>query len=268
MKKTLIISALLTAGALSSYAQGTVNFRDNQSDVTVHIFAPQAATPYIEVTGDQGNGSAVGGVSSDIYYNNGTDGNYAGGATANTGNASTQTLGGSTVYTGGAIGNTATANPTAAGSFNYNNGSDYSVELYAAPGFNAAASALQPVTQYLTTINTSSTLGGIYKLQNPTGDPGIASTLPAGTATIALVAWYNGGGTYTSYAAALAANQPTGESPLDNIGGLGGSGSPPASAPDMQGLESFSLVVPVPEPSTVALGVIGASTLLFRRRKK
>jgi len=268
MKKTLILAASLL-GAIGAYAQGTVYYQDGQSDVTIHIFAPQAANSAVQLTGDQAGST---GVTADAYYNNGTDGNYAGTATSNTGNTSTASVGGSAVYTGGAIGNTAAGNATAAGAYNYNNGSDYTVELYAAPGLNAPVSALQPVTQYLTTIATSSTKGGQFKTVNVTGDTGIPNT-SSGSATIALVAWYNGAGTYTSYSAALSAGVPTGMSPLDNDSILGNIGGPPASlTADMQGLESFSLVVPgvtpIPEPSTVALGVIGASTLLFRRRKK
>jgi hypothetical protein len=264
MKKTLILAASLL-GAISGYSQGTVVFQDGQSDMTIHIFAPQTATPGTELTGDQ---AGVGGASADIYYNNGTDGNYAGGATSNTGNTGTASSGGSAAYTGGALGGSATA----AGAYLYNNGNDYSVELFAAPGLNAPVSALQPVTQYVTTIATTTAKTGQFKTISPPGDTGIPST-PAGTATIALVAWYNGAGTattYTSYAAALAAGVPTGISLPDNDSALGGIGGPPASTPiDMQGLESFSLVAaPVPEPSTIALGVIGASTLLFRRRKK
>jgi hypothetical protein len=262
MKKTLILAASLV-GAVSGYSQGTVNFLDAQTDMTVHIFAPQTATPGTELTGNQGtatSGASTGGVTTDIYDNNGTD--------AAIGNSGLN-YGGSAVYTGGAIGNTAAGNATLAGAYNYNNGSDYSVELYAAPGLNAPASALQPVTQYLSTLRTSGTVGGEFKNVTLATDPGITGT-SGGSATIALVAWYNGGGTYSSYSAALTAGVPTGVSALDNIAALGGTGSPAAPTPDLLGLQSFSLVVPVPvpEPSTVALGVIGASTLLFRRRKK
>jgi len=267
MKKTLIIGALL-ASSVAGYSQGTLAFVDRVSDVTVHIFAPQLLTPSIETTGDQGlaTGAATGGVTADLYANNTTDGNYAGGS-AQTGVAGTTTTGGTTVYTGGAIGNTAAGFATPAGLYNYNNGSDYTVQLWAAPGLNAAATALQPVTQYTSVLYTSSTLGGAF--HNVTtfspSDPGIANA--SASATIELVCWYNGGVGLT-YAAALAAGDPTGVSPLDNLTGLyvSGAGTPPS----MEGLESFSLVVPgaiVPEPSTIALGVIGASTLLFRRRK-
>jgi hypothetical protein len=265
MKKTLIVSALLV-GSLSAYSQGTVNFVDRVSDVTMHIFAPQLLTPGIQVTGDQGlaNGTVVGGVAPDLYANNGTDGNYAGGSVQGAGVAGTITTGGSAVYTGGAIGNTAVGFATPAGSYNYNVGTDYTVQLWAAPGLNAAASALLPVTQYTTTIITSGTVGGAFKNNSPTGDPGINGTA-GGAVTIALVCWYNGGVGLT-YAQAVAASDPTGMSPLDNFTGLGGIGSPPSTAIAPEGLESFSLTS-VPEPSTIALGVIGVSTLLFRRRK-
>jgi len=256
MKKTIIISALL-AGSFSAFSQGTVNYADRLSDMTIHIFAPQVATPGTEITGNQAGG---GGVTADIYYNNGTDANI-GSAGANSG--------GSTVYTGGAIGNTLTSSPTAAGAYNYNNGSDYTVELYAAPGLNAAASTLLPVSQYVTTIVNNSASGGTFKsLASSTSDPGIGGVTAGGPVTIALVAWYNGGTGLT-----LAQDQnpntaaPWGESLLVNLASTGGGGSPPAVGVDMQGLQSFSLIVPTPEPSTIALGVIGVSTLLFRRRK-
>jgi hypothetical protein len=269
MKKTLLTVALL-AGTISAYSQGTVVFSDGDTDMTIHIFAPQLLTPSVEITGDQGNanGTATGGVSSDLYFNNAADGGYAGGAVAGTGATGTITTGGTTVYTGGAIGNTLSGFATPAGNYNYNNGSDYTVELYAAPGYNVAASALSPVTQYVQNIvKGNASTGGTFKTASPSPDNGIPNTT-GNQATIMLVAWWNDAGTITSYAAALAGTGPVGQSPTDNITALGGLGSGTLSTPqDMQGLESFSLVIPTPEPSTIALGVIGASTLLFRRRK-
>jgi hypothetical protein len=41
----------------------------------------------------------------------------------------------------------------------------------------------------------------------------------------------------------------------------------PGTPPNLSGLQSFSLYV-VPEPSTIALGVLGAAALLFARRRK
>jgi len=40
----------------------------------------------------------------------------------------------------------------------------------------------------------------------------------------------------------------------------------PATPPDLVGLTSFNITI-VPEPSTIALGVLGAAALLLRRRK-
>jgi hypothetical protein len=260
MKKTLIISALL-AGTFSAYSQGQLTYADRQTDMTIHIYAPQTESTGVEITGDA---NASGGVATDIYANNGVDGNYQGAATqGGTALTGTLTTGGTTVYDGGAIGNTLSSNPTAAGAFHYNNGSDYTVQLWAAPGLNAAASALVPVTQYTTIVSTSSTVGGAFKNVSLAVDPGITGA--PSSATIELVAWYNGGGTITSYAQAFLAGDPVGVSPLDNLTGLytSGAGTPPLP----EGLESFSLYIPTPEPSTIALGVIGASTLLFRRRK-
>jgi hypothetical protein len=48
---------------------------------------------------------------------------------------------------------------------------------------------------------------------------------------------------------------------------LGGAGSPPSAPGAPVGLESFQLAF-IPEPSTIALGLLGgAALLLFRRRK-
>jgi len=264
MKKTLILGALVV-GSLSAYSQGTVNFVDRTTDMTIHIYAPQLL---LSSSPMDGNANSAVGVTADLYANNGTDGNYAGSPITQLGTTGTVTTGGNTIYTGGAIGNTNPGNPTPAGAYNYNNGNDYTVELYAAPGLNAAQSALLPVAQYTTTIFTSSTLGGAFRNVNVASDPGIPLTA-GGSATIALYCWYNNGGTLT-YAQSLALGDPTGISLLDNISALGNTGSPPGPAVNMEGLESFSLTVPlatVPEPSTIALGVIGASAFLFRRRK-
>jgi len=54
---------------------------------------------------------------------------------------------------------------------------------------------------------------------------------------------------------------------LQFSGPLGDPGaSPPTTPATLAGLQSFSLVV-VPEPSTIALAILGAGALLLRRRK-
>jgi hypothetical protein len=47
---------------------------------------------------------------------------------------------------------------------------------------------------------------------------------------------------------------------------LGGGGSPPAVPANLVGLTTFNMTA-IPEPSTMALGLLGAAALLYRRRK-
>jgi hypothetical protein len=49
---------------------------------------------------------------------------------------------------------------------------------------------------------------------------------------------------------------------------LGGTQSPPNQQPNMQGLLSFNVQQVVPEPSVIALGVLGAGCLFLLRRRK
>jgi hypothetical protein len=88
--------------------------------------------------------------------------------------------------------------------------------------------------------------------------PATAVTVPGvaggAQATVVLRAW-EGAGTYD--AAAI-----RGESSPITIT-LGGAGAPPSLPANLVGLTSFSMV---PEPSTLALGLLGAAALLYRRR--
>lgn len=60
---------------------------------------------------------------------------------------------------------------------------------------------------------------------------------------------------------------PHGSSVLVTSGQLGGTGDPPVTTPNLVGLTSFNLTI-VPEPSAIALGVLGLGTLMFLRRRK
>ncbi len=186
MKKTLLIG-LFSAMALGAYAQGTVNFTDRAGDATFHIYTPQASG--VEITGN---------TATDIP-------------------AGSQVYGNGSVLLGGASG--------AAGlPVNYTFGNNFSVQLLAAPGTGDAASSLLPVAQYTTLMRQTAqaaVLGTFLTPSYPTGDPGIPGT-SAGSATVALACWYNGGGTITSLAAAEAAGVPWGESPTLNLTALGG----------------------------------------------
>jgi len=88
--------------------------------------------------------------------------------------------------------------------------------------------------------------------------------------TFQVRAWDNRGGTITSWAMVLAdATVARGQSPVFSpSGNLGGTGTPPATAPPLEGLVSFNLFTPVPEPSVIALGALGLGALLFRRIRK
>jgi hypothetical protein len=93
---------------------------------------------------------------------------------------------------------------------------------------------------------------------------GITVTVPTiapGTAgTFEVRAWVGNNATWED---ALANGAKQGRSASFQVT-TGGAGSPPTLPADLTGLTTFSLV---PEPSTIAFGVIGGLALLLRRRK-
>jgi len=143
-------------------------------------------------------------------------------------------------------------------------GAPITIELLA--GTTAAS-----VAPFATAVTTTTWLAGGYF-----GVGGAEKVLPgfaAGTFPFfQLRAWNNTGGVNT-YLGALAAGQAYVESSTWQLvagGGLSGLGNPTAvpsvPAPALFGMPAFTLI-PVPEPSTILLGVLGAAALLFRRRK-
>ena len=239
MKKTLLIG-LCSVMALGAYAQGTVSFNDRQGDATFHIYTPQAS-------------------GAPIYGN-----------TASDLPAGTQIYVNGSVLLGGASG--------AAGlPINYTFGNNFTVQLYAAPntGNLVPAASLLPVAQYTTFMRQTSQAAvlGTFITPNLATDPGIPNTdgqggNTVGSATVAVACWYNAGGTITSLADAVTAGVPRGESLPVNLTALGGvTGTPVVNpAEDLVGVQSFSLQS-IPEPSVIALGVMGACAFLARRKK-
>jgi hypothetical protein len=137
-------------------------------------------------------------------------------------------------------------------------GAGFLAQLYAGPA-GAAESALVAIGAP-TTFRTGAGAGYVNAISEVnTGQP------VGGTARIQMRAWDS---TFGTYAAAEAANGKIGKSNLFDVANLGGTsgGGPPATAPNLAGLQSFSLTQ-VPEPSTIALGALGVAALLFRRRK-
>jgi hypothetical protein len=232
MKKSLIVMSLLV-GTMGVYAQGYLNW-NAQSDWSISFYSPQTATPAVVQTGDSAQ---------DVPS-------------------------GTTVYSGGWIGGTATSpgagvGPTpnpGPGGVNYQNGAAFEVGLYLdTSSANVEADILTGSPLATTTVND----GGIGGIGAEAESP-----LAAGTeVNVGLAAWYNGSGTVTTYAAALAAGDPAGYNISSGQLALGSlTGTPVTITPGI-GLTSFSLAT-IPEPSTIALGVIGASAFLMRLRRK
>ncbi|HEX3718378.1 MAG TPA: hypothetical protein VH595_10465 [Verrucomicrobiae bacterium] len=157
------------------------------------------------------------------------------------------------------------------------NGNNWSVALYGNAGAGDAASTLTECTVAgggfaVATLAPGAAGGdasaGTWYSSTIAQVPGTTGANQA--ATLQLYAWYNDGGTL-SYAQAFAAGDPTGTSALATLADTGGNnlaGGPSITPPGLpSGLTSFT-VAPTPEPSTIALGVMGASAFLLRLRRK
>jgi len=96
------------------------------------------------------------------------------------------------------------------------------------------------------------------------GEVSVPFVAPGANATIVMRAWATASGADYEEAAANPAGI-LGESGSITIA-LGGVGTPPGPAADLIGLQGFELQV-VPEPSTIALGLLGLAALALRRRK-
>lgn len=86
---------------------------------------------------------------------------------------------------------------------------------------------------------------------------------PGDVATVQVWAW---GGASANYDAAAGVNAPVGKSNIITVT-TGGAGSPPSLPADLKGLLAFSLnTTTIPEPTTIALGLLGVGALMLRRR--
>jgi hypothetical protein len=149
--------------------------------------------------------------------------------------------------------------------------SHYMAVLLSAPGAGANASSLLPSVPS-STFRTGTAAGGIAP-QTAT----LGNVLPdAAVATLALVAWDNTSGLYSTWAqASVAWNQgliAAGMSPLWNQDLIGGVIN---GAPNMinstdganNHLSSFNIYT-IPEPTSFALAGLGAAALMIFRRRK
>jgi hypothetical protein len=132
-------------------------------------------------------------------------------------------------------------------------GTAFLAQLYA----GADANSLAPVGAAVT-FRTGAAAGFVNAAT--VAIPGVASGSVA--SFLQVRAWDATGG--ATYDAAVASGKHFGSSAIFASGGaLGGGGSPPATPASLANFKGFSLI---PEPSTIALGLLGASALLLRRR--
>jgi len=164
----------------------------------------------------------------------------------------------------------ASASAFAQGTVNFNNkvtASAINAPVYAPDGVTGLAGAAYLAQLYAgADANSLAPVGVavVFKVNGYFGGGAVSTSLnPATGGTFQVRAWEAAGG--ATYDAAVAAGRPFGKSDTFVIAKLGDpAASPPGLPVDLVGLKSFSLV---PEPSTVALGVLGAAALLAFRRK-
>lgn len=234
MKKNLIILGMTLAGATGVFAQGltgavTLKPQGGPNVVDFHIYGPQSDSPGTRVSGNVSTAFSAGNRTGDFP----------------TGSAS---------YNGSLIG----GNSSGTGQYQFSNGNAYQLEVAAVQGSGPVGLAnLIPSTTENFSLSSSTAGEFTAEIINV---PGTSSTA-ADTATFQIYAWYEGNGQYTSYAAAQAAGVPTGFS--DPFSGA--TTAPPGTPGVITTARSFNLTAS-PEPSTIALGIMGASAFLFRRR--
>jgi hypothetical protein len=137
----------------------------------------------------------------------------------------------------------------------------FSVGLYGGPG-GTAEDSLQLIGALASFGSTAAQAG--YVLTSTGGGNRTIDGVPAGSpAALQIRAWSAG---YPTYEAAFASNLGTvfvGKSAVITVSPT----APPSPPAALTGLAGYT-VAPVPEPSTIALGLLGLGAIaLFRRRK-
>lgn len=123
-------------------------------------------------------------------------------------------------------------------------------------GPGATYTALNPATIFRTT-----SAAAAFYVQQPAGPVIVPTVAPGQQATVVMRAWEGAVG--SSYDTALIKGQSN-EITL-TLGGVPATGAPIQDAV-LVGLQGFDIPT-IPEPSTRALGFLGAGALLYRRRK-
>jgi hypothetical protein len=145
-------------------------------------------------------------------------------------------------------------------------GTNFWAQLYAAPGYNLDESRLVPVG---TPVNFRTGVNAGYVVTASPVDPVVTITAAAlgGPVIIQMRVWSSYYPTYT--AAMWYGWEASGKSALLSLPATGNpNGSPPGLPVDLTGLTGFSMNWEgcIPEPSTLALVLLGGVALLVRRR--
>jgi hypothetical protein len=133
-------------------------------------------------------------------------------------------------------------------------GPTWSAQLYL-QGAGGALTALTPASTFRPAGTGSAAIADRYWINQTVDVPGVAA---GASANFVVRAWQTSAG---SFDAAKAAGNFGESTPFAVT--VGGGTLPPAN---LTTLQAFTVAV-VPEPSVIALGVLGASALLLRRRK-
>jgi len=231
MKKNLLVAALLMS-AVGAFAQGSINFNNRAtSGGPAPVVAPIfGVDPNNPNSPKQGNPSSFNGTSGPAPVPVGT-----------------QTYGGSPLV-----------------------GTGFTIALWGvnttSPDSAFSDPATQPISIGTFRVTTNPALMGFN------APPALAPSVPgvvgasSDRAKFIVRAWDNKGGTITTWAQVLQDPRiARGESTIFTVNAPLGFGT--ATPPNLVGLESFQLYS-VPEPSVIALGVLGAGCLFMLRRRK
>jgi hypothetical protein len=230
MRKNLLVAALLISAG-GAFGQGTVLFSNRVTSDTPPQ-QPTIVSPFFDQDPTCPTCPKIG--------NPGTDWNGT--------NGPTPAPVGTQVYAGAPL-----------------RGTGFTVTLWAA-NVNQPDDQLQLISTTQMSTRTPANFAGF--LGQPTVNPAVPGVVgnTSDRAKFEIRVWDNKGGTITTWAQVLADNSIrrglSGILPIDQTLGVGSTA--PAS---LANLRSFQLFI-VPEPSVIALGVLGAGCLFLLRRRK
>jgi len=233
MKKNLLVVALLLGTVAGALAQGTINFNNRATSGSPSpVVAPIYGVDSADNRPKQGNAASFNGTSGPTPVP-----------------AGTQTYGGAPLV-----------------------GTGFTVAIWGVNSTSSDAaltdSATLPISQGTFRVTTNPALMGFN--QPPATSPAVPGVVGGTTdrAKFIIRAWDNKGGTVTTWQQVLQdLSIPHGESAIFTVNAPLGL-APSITPPNMQGFESFQLFTVVPEPSVIALGILGAGCLFVLRRRK